>query len=1013
MSIRQPFRNIVNLWGEVKFNIFILTIIIFLLIPFSVFSQNRGNIWYVGYNAGLDFNTTPPSALNDGQMSTTEGCATICDVNGATSLDVISSPNTFGAGCNYATNAQPIGGACALGLQNIIAIYVPTGPPQLNSLSHSSITDISATLSANVISDGGKPITARGFYYGTSPNPTGNQTLVAGTTGPMSSNISGLNPGVTYYYQAFATNSNGTNSIGDGTFTTDAISLPTVDTPTSTNITYTTATLGGNVSNTNGANVTERGLYWSTINGFTPPGQGTKVSENGNWGTGTFTSSVSGMPAGSTIYFKAFATNSAGTGYSNEASFSTLALTTPGVTTTTASSVTSRTAMSGGNVTSNGGATVTARGVCWSTSPAPVVTGNHTTDGTGLGTFPSSITGLIPLTTYYVRAYATNSVGTSYGNSFTFQTSGEIPTATTNAATGITNSSATINGTINANNDSTAVTFQYGTTPAYGSTVTANPSPVTGISNTAVSFTLPGLIPNTTYHFRVVGVNGSGTMYGAGMTFTTSCGLPEVETTAITPITSTTASGGGNVTYDGGSYVTARGICWCSSPYPTTSNSKTTDGTGKGIFTSSINGLKPYTKYYVRAYATNITGTVYGNVKTFTTLNDLPTIIITNPLDYSIVDGTVSIIADSSVTASPVEFYIDENFLGNGVLNTASDNNSVSTTFNINNSKYLFIDSNNYLKNIETNGNIKSVFDTDIKVNDVSLNKFGEIFIELKEEITLENNLSSKYIKIELTNKYIYGINAPEPEEILEKSYLKREFSQILNNNFESDYRINEVFDVDWDEYILVGYKESTKNYSIMSTPKSGSMDEDEFKTITFLKEKPVKVIKNTILNLDTVLNFIYSKNSQDLTNILSKNQYIIDWNTLDYPDGVYNIKVMALDKYNRTFSDEIDVIIQNLKIGLNAIRKVDRALTFNIHMGEIIFNVDNPNNLAVAKYVIQRSISGGTYETLTEINGSDIVDNTYTYYDKSISSDSTYTYKVIAYDSAGNELSISEEKSI
>jgi len=141
-------------------------------------------------------------------------------IGGSTTLDVINSPNTIGAGCNYVTNAQAVGGMCQIGLPNIIASYVSTGPPQIDSLAHTNITSTGATISANVSTDGGSPITARGFFYGTSPNPTGNQTLVAGTTGAMSADISGLTPGTTYYYRAFATNSNGTANIGDGTFTT-------------------------------------------------------------------------------------------------------------------------------------------------------------------------------------------------------------------------------------------------------------------------------------------------------------------------------------------------------------------------------------------------------------------------------------------------------------------------------------------------------------------------------------------------------------------------------------------------------------------------------------------------------------------------------------------------------------------------------------------------------------------------------------------------------------------------
>ena len=96
--------------------------------------------------------------------------------------------------------------------------------------------------------------------------------------------------------------------------------------------------------------------------------------------------------------------------------------TAPTVTTTAISNIDKTTATGGGNVTADGGATITARGICWSTSQNPTVDGNHTTDGTGTGSFTSSMTGLAANTTYYVRAYATNSAGTAYGDEVSFTT---------------------------------------------------------------------------------------------------------------------------------------------------------------------------------------------------------------------------------------------------------------------------------------------------------------------------------------------------------------------------------------------------------------------------------------------------------------------------------------------------------------------------------------------------------------------------------------------------------------
>jgi antitoxin component YwqK of YwqJK toxin-antitoxin module len=103
--------------------------------------------------------------------------------------------------------------------------------------------------------------------------------------------------------------------------------------------------------------------------------------------------------------------------------------TAPVLTTTSITNITNNSATSGGIVTSDGGANITARGVVWSTSPIPTIElSTKTVDGTGTGSFTSSITGLLPNTTYYVRAYATNSAGTSYGNEITFTTVVDVTT---------------------------------------------------------------------------------------------------------------------------------------------------------------------------------------------------------------------------------------------------------------------------------------------------------------------------------------------------------------------------------------------------------------------------------------------------------------------------------------------------------------------------------------------------------------------------------------------------------
>lgn len=197
------------------------------------------------------------------------------------------------------------------------------------------------------------------------------------------------------------------------------------------------------------------------------------------------------------------------------------AATVPVLTTTAASSVTTTSAQSGGTITSDGGASITARGVCWSLV-TPTIADSKTADGSGTGNFTSSITNLFPNATYFVRAYATNSAGTAYGNTISIST---VPPAS----------------------------------------------------------------------------------------------VPTVVTSAVSGINSNSAVTGGDITSNGGSAISAKGICWNTSPNPTTANNTLSGGTGTASFVSVMSSLPVNTTYYVKAYATNSTGTGYGNEVTFAT----------------------------------------------------------------------------------------------------------------------------------------------------------------------------------------------------------------------------------------------------------------------------------------------------------------------------------------------------------------------------------------------------------
>jgi|GEM_PF-2440166 len=295
-----------------------------------------------------------------------------------------------------------------------------------------------------------------------------------------------------------------------------------------------------------------------------------------------------------------------------------LAPTAPSATTSSATAITSVSAFSGGNVTSDGGISVTARGVCWSKSTNPTIFDSKTSDGTGTGSFSSTILGLSPGTTYWVRAYATNAVGTSYGENSSFTTLA-LPSVATSAVTVISSTAATGGG--NVSNDGGApvtakgICWSINTTPVTSDLKTAD-----GTGTGTFGSSLGGLSPGVTYHARAYATNSVGTAYGSEVTFTTWT-LSTVTTVSATATVnpSTTATGRGNVTSDGGSFVTEKGLCWGTIINPTVSDSKSSDGSGLGAFSDILTGLIPGTTYHVRAFSTNGVGTSYGADVSFIT----------------------------------------------------------------------------------------------------------------------------------------------------------------------------------------------------------------------------------------------------------------------------------------------------------------------------------------------------------------------------------------------------------
>ncbi len=299
------------------------------------------------------------------------------------------------------------------------------------------------------------------------------------------------------------------------------ISVPVVTTASASNITSTSATIGGNVTSDGGASVTERGVVYSTSK---KPTTSNSKKTSGS-GTGRFSISLTGLSNGTTYYARAYAINSKGTAYGNEVSFTTQTYSVPVVTTTSASNITSTSATVGGNVTSDGGTSVTERGIVYSTSQNPTTSNSKKTSGSGTGSFSVGLTGLTEGTTYYVRAYAINSKGTSYGEQVSFTTTSySLPTVTTISASNVTTTTATVGGNVTSDGGATVtergVVYSTVSNPVinniYHTTITS------GSGTGSFSVALTGLTEGTTYYVRAYAINSMGTSYGSQINFTTN-----------------------------------------------------------------------------------------------------------------------------------------------------------------------------------------------------------------------------------------------------------------------------------------------------------------------------------------------------------------------------------------------------------------------------------------------------------------------------------------------------------
>ena len=310
----------------------------------------------------------------------------------------------------------------------------PNRLPTVVTNDETLLTQTSARLNGQVTDAGLPTYTTRGFYWkvGTgTPTDTDNDEPVSGTdTNSFSYDLSSLSAGTTYSFVAYATNTEGTETGDTVTFTTPvANSLATVTTDGEDNVTQTSATLLGSITNVGVPSYTSRGFYWMQGTG-TPDSSDNTLIVSGT-GTGQFSGGLTGLTASTTYSFRAFAINTQGPAYGVVETFTTssTAPTTyaPSVTTNAATSPTQNSIVMNGNVTNVGNPNYTVKGFVYITGTGTPTTSNTITNetvvGTSAGTYNALVLGLTSNQLYTYRAFATNTVDTAYGANVQFTTS--------------------------------------------------------------------------------------------------------------------------------------------------------------------------------------------------------------------------------------------------------------------------------------------------------------------------------------------------------------------------------------------------------------------------------------------------------------------------------------------------------------------------------------------------------------------------------------------------------------
>lgn len=438
-------------------------------------------------------------------------------------------------------------------------------------------------------------------------------------------------------------------------------SLPQVSMLGVDGVTDVAASFSGTLTSIGTARVTSHGFCWSREQHPTLQ-QGEHRDLGATDEPKNFSYSVANLSPNTTYYVRAYATNAEGTVYSSkEERFTTNSTPQrPQVETGSASQVTLSSAVVAGNILDLGHESgIIQHGHVWSSETKEPTTDYSKTElgvKTQTGSFSSTLTNLKPGTTYYVRAYARNQYGISYGNTISFTTAvGEVK-LTTSAVSDIDYNKATCGGRITE--------LQGNTIKERGICWSTASNPTLAYSHAAstdktdnFSAQMTGLSEKTTYHVRAYVTAATGmTYYGQDVQFVTSkeIRLPEASATVVSDIGVDNANLRASVVDNGAGTISDAGFCFSTTPNPTIANNKKSCGVQTGAYSILLSGLQENTHYYVRAYVVNERGTGYGEQAEFTTL------AISLP--------TLSAVSVSNITYKSASFATTVTSTGNGTI---------------------------------------------------------------------------------------------------------------------------------------------------------------------------------------------------------------------------------------------------------------------------------------------------------------------------------------------------------